>query len=305
VLNILTSEIQVRLERLARVFPYPITAESRRRKLQRFLDLPQLTLTCLWFPLITYWLTNYCQPGQKLSLAIDRSQLGCINLFMVSLIWEKRAIPLSWSLLPKRGSSNIDEQSAALSEILPLFKDYKIIVLGDREFCSVDLANWLREKNVYFCLRLKRNHCIETENMIWVRLDKLGIMPGTSVYFQGVKVRKTKPIAGFDVACKWKRNYQGWTVDEAWFILTNLGNLPQAIAAYKQRMGIEEMFRDCKSGGYNLEGTGLTGNRLIKIILLMTISYSHDFIEGTIIKRKNVQKYVCRRKEPERTYRAP
>ena len=56
------------------------------------------------------------------------------------------------------------------------------------------------------------------------------------------------------------------------------------------------MFRDCKSGGYNLEGTGLTGNRLIKIILLMRISYSHDIIEGTIIKRKNVQKYVSRRK---------
>ena len=155
-----------------------------------------------------------------------------------------------------------------------------------REFCSVDLANWLREQNVYFCLRLKRNHCIETENMIWVRLEQLGITPGTSLYFQGIKVRKSKPLAGFDVACKWKRNYQRWTVDEAWFILTNLGHLPQALAAYKQRMGIEEMFRDCKSGGYNLEGTGLTGNRLIKIILLMTISYSHDIIEGTIIKKK-------------------
>jgi len=99
-----------------------------------------------------------------------------------------------------------------------------------REFCSVDLANWLREQNVYFCLRLKRNHCIETENRIWVRLERLGITPGTSLYFQGIKVRKSKPLAGFDVACKWKRNYQGWTVDEAWFILTNLGNLPQAIA---------------------------------------------------------------------------
>jgi hypothetical protein len=160
----------VRLERLARVFPYPITTESRRRKLQRFLDLPQLTITYLWFLVISYWLTTYCQAGQKLSLAIDRSQGGCINLFMVSLIWEKRAIPLSWSLLPKRGSSNVYEQSAAISAILPLFKGYKIIVLGDREFCSVDLANWLREQNVYFCLRLKRNHCIETENMIWVRL---------------------------------------------------------------------------------------------------------------------------------------
>ena len=32
------------LERLVRVFPYPITTESRRRKLQRFLDLPELTI---------------------------------------------------------------------------------------------------------------------------------------------------------------------------------------------------------------------------------------------------------------------
>jgi len=28
-------------------------------------------------------------------------------------------------------------------------------------------------------------------------------------------------------------------VDEAWFILTDLGSLPAAINAYKQRMGIE------------------------------------------------------------------
>jgi hypothetical protein len=136
-----------------------------------------------------------------------------------------------------------------------------------------------------------------------LRLDELGITPGTSLYFQGVKVRKTKPLAGFDVAGKWQRNYQGWTVDEAWFILTNLGSLPEAIAAYKQRMGIEEMFRDCKTGGYNLEGTGLIEDRLIKMILLIRIAYSRDIIEGNIVKSKHLQKYVSRIKEPQRIYR--
>ena len=85
---------------------------------------------------------------------------------------------------------------------------------------------------------------------------KLGIVPGTSLYFQGKRVRKTRPATGFDFACKWKRNYGGWKVDEAWFILTDLGSLPAAINAYKERMGIEEMFRDCKTGGYHLEGSG-------------------------------------------------
>jgi len=46
-------------------------------------------------------------------------------------VWEKRAIPLFWSLLPKLGSSNVVEQIGAISAILPLLKDYQVVVLGD------------------------------------------------------------------------------------------------------------------------------------------------------------------------------
>ena len=302
-LPVIQSEKQIRLERLSRVFPFLITSESRRRKLQRFLDLPNLTISLIWFPLITYWLTTYCRVGTRLSIAIDRTQWGYINLFMVSLIWQKRAIPLYWSLLPKLGNSNLESQITNLEQILPLFSEYKVIVLGDREFCSVDLANWLKSKGVSFCLRLKKNHCIEMEDLIWQRLDELGIVPGTSLYVQGKRVRKTRPATGFELACKWKRNYGKYQVKEAWFILTDLGSLPAAINAYKQRMGIEEMFRDCKKGGYDLEGTSLKGNRLINMILLMTLAYSSAIFQGTELRKKQVEKYVSRRKEPKKKYR--
>ena len=136
----------------------------------------------IWLPLITYWLTTYCAAGQRLFVAIDRSQWGCINLFTIALIWQKRAIPLYWCLLPKLGNSNLPEQTLALQQVLPLLKEYKVIVLGDREFCSVDLGNWLKTKGVSFCLRLKKNHCLETEKLIWQRLDQLGVVPGTSLY---------------------------------------------------------------------------------------------------------------------------
>jgi hypothetical protein len=39
----------------------------------------------------------------------------------------------------------------------------------------------------------------------------------------------------------------------------------QAIAAYQKRMGIEEMFRADKSGGYYLEGTALKGQRVMAL----------------------------------------
>jgi len=130
-------------------------------------------------------------------------------------LWQKRAIPLYWCLLPKLGNSNLLELTLALQQVLPLLKEYKVIVLGDREFCSVDLGSWLKTMGVSFCLRLKKNHSRSKENLIWERLDQLGVVPGTSLYFQGVRVRKTRPVVGFDVACKWKRNYQGLKVKDA------------------------------------------------------------------------------------------
>jgi len=43
---------QVRIERLAACLPLPVLYESRRRHVQRFLILPQLSIPLLWFPLI-------------------------------------------------------------------------------------------------------------------------------------------------------------------------------------------------------------------------------------------------------------
>ena len=158
------------------------------------------------------------------------------------------------------------------------------------------LGKLAEKKGCVFLFETEEESLYRTEHLVWRRLDELGIVPGTSLYFQGKRVRKTQPATGFDVACKWKRNSGAWQVEEAWFILTDLGSLPAAIDAYKQRMGIEEMFRDCKTVGYDLEGTSLKGNRLINMILLMTRSYLEAIFQGIELRKKQVQKYICRRK---------
>ena len=60
---------------------------------------------------------------------------------------------------------------------------------------------------------------------------------------------------------------------------------------------------DCQTGGDDLEGTSLKGNRLINIILLVTLAYSSAIFEGTELRKKQVVKYVCRRQEPKKRYR--
>lgn len=296
-INVLQDIKEVSLEKIANALPVPILFESRRKKIQRFLSVPVLNIQRIWFPIIKNWLTQNFSENQRIYLVIDRTKWQRKNLMMISLIYEQRAIPIYWEFLPRMGNSNFEEQSKIFSQVLGLFNKYQTVILGDREFCSVKLANWLREQEVEFCLRLKKNEFIQNEDEIWYSLDSLGLEPGVSLFLQNIKVTKSQKVPGFNLAAKWKRKLKGWSTEEGWFILTNLNDLASAINAYKKRFDIEEMFRDFKSGGYKLEDTNVSGNRLISLILIISFAYSMSTFQGQKIKRIGVQKYVARVKE--------
>jgi len=147
---------------------------------------------------------------------------------------------------------------------------------------------------------LKKSTYIEVEKETWTSLKNLGLESGMSLFYQGVKITKTKGFMGGNIAAKWKGKYRGLKTEEAWFILTNLNSLEQAIATYQKRMGIEEMFRDFKKGGYDLERTKLTGHRLISLILLITLAYSSSTLAGKIIKDKGIA-LLCRKSQRKET----
>lgn len=302
-INLLQSIKTVSIEALATALPIPILFESRRKKIQRFLSLNYINVEEIWFPIVKSWLEIYFPLNQVVYVVIDRTNWGCVNLLMISVVWDKRSIPIYLELLDKLGSSNFSEQQAVFKKVLPLFKNYKSVVLGDREFCSSKLANWLTEQKVYFCLRIKKSAFIEIETEIWLQLRDSGLAPGVAFFYQGIKYTKSPGFISFNLAGKWKRKRFGVAPEEGWFILTNLDTLDSTIKAYKQRFDIEEMFRDFKSGGYNLEDTNASGQRLISLILLISLAYTSATISGQKIKRKGVQKYVGRIKESGRTVR--
>jgi hypothetical protein len=148
---------QIRIERLAAHFPLPILFESRRRHIQRFLLLTNLSVPIIWFPLVEAIIKLKFKFGERLYLAIDRTQWKDKNLFLVAVVIDKRGIPLYWQFLDKRGSSNLVEQQALLRPVLKLLKKYELVILGDREFHSVTLAAWLNQKKVYFVFRQKKD----------------------------------------------------------------------------------------------------------------------------------------------------
>ncbi len=133
---------QVKIEKLAEFFPLPILFESRRKHIQRFLTLISLSIPLIWFPLIQLIITQQFPQDSSLIIVLDRTQWQDKNIFMISvLILHNHAFPIYWNILEKKGASNLKEQKALIKPVLKLLRQHHIILIGDREFHSVELAS--------------------------------------------------------------------------------------------------------------------------------------------------------------------
>lgn len=181
----------------------------RRRSSQRFLLLPQMSIKLLWFPVLKHWIKiRRIKQGKRLTFAIDRTQRRDQNVFVISLIEDRRAIPIYWLILSKQGS-NLREQQALIRPVLQLFKGYLILVLGDREFHSVKLATWLASKKISFVLRQKQGTYIRHQEHSYQRLKTLGLVPGVSFSLENIQVTKQLGFGQFNLAGYYPRKYRG------------------------------------------------------------------------------------------------
>ena len=297
---LLQNQKQVRIERLAATLPLPIQENSRRRHLQRFLALNALSVVLLWFPMIEEILNRQVKAGSQLIVAMDRTQWKENNVLMVSVIHQKRAWPIYWCMLEKEGSSNFQEQQKVLKPVIRLLKKYKIVVIGDREFHSVELAKWLHRLKISFVFRQKQDTTFREKRQKFMPLGEIPIYPGIRRFYTNIQLTQKPGFGRFNLAVYWKRKYRSKQEDEAWYLLTNLPDLETAVKIYGKRFGIEAMFKDCKTGGYNLEGSKANTDRLVRLIFLIALAMTSAWLHGQRTKLQRLQPYVCRSTEKKR-----
>ena len=252
---LLQNQKQVKIERLAATLPLPIQQNSRRRHIQRFLSLKRLSVVLLWFPLIQQIITRHMAKGKPLIIALDRTQWKENNILMASAIHLNRALPIFWILLDKKGTSDLREQQIVLRPVIKLFKAHKIVIIGDREFHSVELAHWLHRQKVKFVFRQKKDTTFRQNRQRFKSLSQVEISPGMKQFLTNITLTQKKGFGRFNLAIYWKRKYKGKQEQSPWYLLTNLPDCETALKIYGKRFGIEAMFKDCKTGGYNLEGS--------------------------------------------------
>lgn len=289
------------LGNIANNLPLPILADSKIKTMQRFLDSKNFCKEKIWWGIWIEMMTGYWLVKEPIVLAIDRTNWRKYNLIVVSWIIYGRAIPINWQLLDKVGSSNLDEQQSVIYPISRLLPEHSFILLGDREFCSKSLATWLLEIGWGYCLRIKKSTYVHLNKEELVTLNQLASQPGIQIFLRGVNITKTAHKFPFNVAVHYPTEYHGLPITEGWFILTTLPDINSAVQAYATRFQIEEMFRDYKSYGFNLELTQLTGSRFDTWFLLLTLVYSSVILTSVCIPNSQ-HKYLARTSEPQRQY---
>ncbi|MBD1813966.1 transposase, partial [Microcoleus vaginatus DQ-U2] len=171
------------------------------------------------------------------------------------------------------------------------------------EFHSIELAQWLHHQRLSFVLRQKSSTTFREKRQPFQSLSSIPVQPGIHLFYPRVGFTKKKGFSRFNLVASWKRKYRGKQEDEPWYLLTNLPDLKSAIGVYGQRYGIEAMFKDCKTGGYNLEGCQASPDKLISLIILIALAMTSAWLKGKRTQLQRQEKYICRPQEKGRNRR--
>ncbi len=205
--------------------------------------------------------------------------------------------------MSKKGASDLRDQQIVLQPVIKLFKTHQIVIVGDREFHSVELAQWIDRQGVKFVLRQKKDTTFSQKRRKFNSLSSVQVAPGKREFLSKISITQKKGFCRFNLAIYWRRKYKKKQEKSPWYLLTNLGDLATAVKAYKQRWGIEAMFKDCKTGGYNLEGSKASPDKLLRLILLIALAMTSAWLQGEKASTLGKSPYICRSKEAGRTRR--
>jgi Transposase DDE domain. len=175
-----------------------------------------------WFPIVKQVISRQLKAGSQLIIALDRTQWKEYNVLMVSAIYQKRAFPIFWTLLEKQGASNLAQQQQVLRPVIRLLKKYKLVIIGDREFHSIELAQWLHSQHLSFVLRQKSNTTFREKRQPFQALNTIPVQPGSHLFSPQINLTQTKGFSRFNLVASGQRKYKGKQEDEPWYLLTNL-----------------------------------------------------------------------------------
>lgn len=241
------------LAQVARQLDRPGSAKIARQWLERTLDRPQFAPETLYAHLLGLLpAAVLAQQSSPILLLCDLTFLrDQWVVLQVSIPWERRALPLLRVVQPYRGPARSQALAVAealhwLDQHLPGGRDRYVLVM-DRGFPSHSLLNRLRAAGWRFVLRVECRWRVEHPDFTGGLLDlggtlRVGATPGLlRAAHLGERSRGAKRTSQAHVVY-----YRGPGHATTWYLVTSETDPVQVVAWYRQRMQIEQEFRDLK-----------------------------------------------------------
>ncbi len=243
--------------------------ESRIKQLERWYKNENVSYELDYLPYISQLLEEF--KDVPLVLAIDGSTIGrgCMAL-MINLIYEKRAIPLVWTVFQRpKGHASAQEHIELLTQVVQIFpKNQQIIFLGDGEFDSIELQQHIKGIDgwEYVC-RTANNTTIHSEDEQFP-VGEVAILPDCQLSLPDVLVTK-EAFGPVNIVVIWDKK-----CDEPIYLVTSFELADEAYHWYRRRMCIETFFSDQKSRGFGLHKSHVSDpKRLSRILIAACLAY--------------------------------
>jgi len=261
----------VNLSHLAAHLCGPALHASKYRRLQRFFQYVRLDQA-----IAARLVVRMLELERPKFLALDRTnwKLGSrdINILVLAIVTRRFRVPLLFTLLPHQGNSDTGHRIALLRRYLALFGAASIrCLLADREFIGVEWLDFLNQNNIPFAIRVRVDMTVTVEGgRTWSLATLLRRRRARSAAPIGEgRLNGTKGATRHPVSLAAKRLATGeWLI-----VATNRPDPKQALNDYRKRWGIECMFGDAKTRGFNIEDTHITDpHKLASLVVILMIA---------------------------------
>ena len=284
VVGILQSQ-SMALSKVATHIPGEIQAESRVATIRRWLMNFHVDVWSFYKPVLANALLGW--ETETANLILDGVMVGGNRwqILRLSLEHGRRAIPVSWVVVPGTGIPGVEKLEKMLTQaaefLQPRVKG--IIFLADRGFRDCDWAQLCLKLGWHYNIRTASNTYVTSKDGRSCRIDELGVRQGDRRYFQSVWLTQDMKLCA-NLSVTWTSG-DAKHAPELLAVMSDQCACGARLREYAVRMDTEESFRDDKSGGFDMADTRLQhAERLERLLLALAIAklWCHELGEQVL-----------------------
>lgn len=273
---------------LGKALPCSGKENSRVHKIRRWLTNPRMTPVS-FLPTFLRVFAPFLRHLPGITLIIDRTawhrRRPHLTLFVCSVVCHSRAFPLDWLFLPTRGCSSWHDQQRLRTPVLTALAANSSLtalprtVLADRACCAPKFATGLTHQHTRFCLRVKKSYRIMRSDLPSTPIGGVfaHCRQNTDYFFDHVRITASSGLQAH-LFLSWRSECA-----EPLALITDLTESTALPTIYHDRIFIDTLHRDSKSGGDDVERGKLTDTKRLSALLIpMTMAYMLTVIHGQL-----------------------